>query len=396
MLRLSIFYWIDGDLPFFHIDMAVRNSDLAHCMFKAYEETHSVSRHRLFWPRTFRWLGHLCKHAFMGPELRNDFLNFDLAAFVRNAIDAGDIERREIIHFAYDWVDIICNAGLEERDKQFTLNRCNNYLKSQLQPYQSDSRLQLLVVLVAFSNKIENSFEIWRLTCRMKDILLGLDDHNVHLKDRDALDLRHVDQCDLPIDVFQNFRLNGDGYASLALLCLRFLADPLTYLERRNIFDSGTEWNSIILSYLILLHFLLLEADPIPELSQFVADHDIHQVIKEKMPALVVWNTGLHILAFLSRANVCVNWRIVVAIQLGPIAFNDNDDELLDDVATFWSSGTCSGNDPCCPESEEDLQWESGEGDVREPLESPMALDTWWDMMGLRDTYTLQDLMEDV
>jgi hypothetical protein len=30
----------------FHIDMAVRNSDLAHCMFKAYEETHSVSRHR--------------------------------------------------------------------------------------------------------------------------------------------------------------------------------------------------------------------------------------------------------------------------------------------------------------------------------------------------------------
>ena len=73
-----------------------------------------------------------------------------------------------------------------------------------------------------------------------------------------------------------------------------------TYLERRNIFDSGTEWNSIILSYLILLHFLLLEADPIPELFGFIADHDIHQVIKEKMPALVVWNTGLHILAFLS------------------------------------------------------------------------------------------------
>ena len=61
----------------------------------------------------------------------------------------------------------------------------------------------------------------------MKDILLGLDDHNVHLKDRDALDLRHVDQCDLPIDVFQNFRLDGDGYAWLALQCLRFLADPL-------------------------------------------------------------------------------------------------------------------------------------------------------------------------
>jgi hypothetical protein len=50
----------------------------------------------------------------MSPELRNDFLNFDLAAFVRNAIDAGDIERREIIHFAYDWVDIICNAVRSE------------------------------------------------------------------------------------------------------------------------------------------------------------------------------------------------------------------------------------------------------------------------------------------
>lgn len=61
----------------------------------------------------------------------------------------------------------------------------------------------------------------------MKDILLGLDDHNVHLKDRGALDLRHADQFDLPSSAVQDFRINGHGYASLALRCLRFLVNPL-------------------------------------------------------------------------------------------------------------------------------------------------------------------------
>lgn len=79
---------------------------------------------------------------------------------------------------------------------------------------------------------------------------------------------------------------------------------PRKYLETRNISDSGTEWSSIVVSYLILLHFLLLEADPIPELFQFIANHDIHQVIKQKMPAILLWNTGLHILAFLSVSTI--------------------------------------------------------------------------------------------
>lgn len=91
---------------------------------------------------------------------------------------------------------------------------------------------------------------------------------------------------------------------------------------------------------------------------------------------------------------MCVNWRIVVAIQSSRNALNDSDHQLLDEVATFWSSGTCSGNDPCCPEAEEDLEWESGEGNEREILESPMAIETWWDLMGLREDRTLQDLME--
>lgn len=46
----------------------------------------------------------------MGFKLRNDFVNFDLDAFIRNGIKVGYIEKKQIIHFAYDWMEIISNA----------------------------------------------------------------------------------------------------------------------------------------------------------------------------------------------------------------------------------------------------------------------------------------------
>lgn len=64
----------------------------------------------------------------MSLELRDDFLNFNLEAFIQNAIDTGDIERKEIVHFAYDWVDIVYNVVRCDFIKELRCSRQATYL----------------------------------------------------------------------------------------------------------------------------------------------------------------------------------------------------------------------------------------------------------------------------
>jgi hypothetical protein len=66
--------------------------------------------------------------------------------------------------------------------------------------------------------------------CRCLDILLGMNDHKLHLVDQNALDLRHnhgalrlshtkmLDITSCYVDV--------DKYASAALHCMAFLSNP--------------------------------------------------------------------------------------------------------------------------------------------------------------------------
>jgi len=66
--------------------------------------------------------------------------------------------------------------------------------------------------------------------CRCGDILLEMDDHDLHIVDQDALDLRHWH----PQSYFFSDRLmgrmsryvDGDSYASAALHCMHFLSYP--------------------------------------------------------------------------------------------------------------------------------------------------------------------------
>ena len=65
--------------------------------------------------------------------------------------------------------------------------------------------------------------------CRCVDILLELDDHHLHLVDKDALDLRHALSTSYHIpQLIDNMSLyvDGDQYASAALHCMRFLSNP--------------------------------------------------------------------------------------------------------------------------------------------------------------------------
>jgi hypothetical protein len=102
---------------------------------------------------------------------------------------------------------------------------------SRLQKYQSDWRLQLLLSLVVGSLLSDLSYgNIFSSLppCRCADILLEMDDHDLHLVDQDALDLRHGfrfdDHADL-IDIMSSY-VAGDQYASTALHCMHFLCNP--------------------------------------------------------------------------------------------------------------------------------------------------------------------------
>ena len=60
--------------------------------------------------------------------------------------------------------------------------------------------------------------------CRVMDILLEMDDHDIHLVDQDALDLRHPDFM-FPFLDYIHTCVDGEKYASAALYCMFFLSN---------------------------------------------------------------------------------------------------------------------------------------------------------------------------
>ena len=98
-------------------------------------------------------------------------------------------------------------------------------MELRLQKYQSDRRLQLLLSLTAAENDTTAAwYDIEH--CRCMDILLELDDHDLHLVDQDALDLRHAAIALPEQNHIISFYVGGDQYASAALHCMRFLSSP--------------------------------------------------------------------------------------------------------------------------------------------------------------------------
>jgi len=102
-----------------------------------------------------------------------------------------------------------------------------------VQIYQSDWRLQLLFTF-AVANVMDESEQLlagWADEipyCRSADILLQMDDHDLHLVDQDALDLRHAClgnwNC-VGMDII-SLQVDGDSYNSAALHCMHFLFHP--------------------------------------------------------------------------------------------------------------------------------------------------------------------------
>ena len=108
-------------------------------------------------------------------------------------------------------------------------------MHSRLQKYQSDWRLQLLLSLaiakMVFGGPDEDVTLALFPLCRCADILLEMDDHDLHLVDQDALDLRHSfqhyysnRQAEL-IDIMSSY-VSSDQHASTALHCMHFLCNP--------------------------------------------------------------------------------------------------------------------------------------------------------------------------
>ena len=77
---------------------------------------------------------------------------------------------------------------------QEALDRCKSSFESRVQKYQPDWRLQLLLT-VAF---VMDATPYRIPDCRCLDIFLEMDDdHDLHLVDQNALDLRHHDKGSL-------------------------------------------------------------------------------------------------------------------------------------------------------------------------------------------------------
>ena len=95
-----------------------------------------------------------------------------------------------------------------------------------VQKYQSDWRLQLLLTLAVIMD-----VHYLRYPDRSLDILLEMDNPNLHLVDQDALDLRyhlgHLESLfSSSLNGIISLYVDGDSYASAALHCMRFLSNP--------------------------------------------------------------------------------------------------------------------------------------------------------------------------
>ncbi|KAF8801652.1 hypothetical protein BYT27DRAFT_6785965 [Phlegmacium glaucopus] len=266
-------------------------------------------------------------------QFRNDILTFDLHAFMQavnerySPAHSSGIGNRMVSAFQ-TWKAILATADLEDEDRKEAVDRCNQSLESRLQIYQSDPRLQLLLIFAATNinttTYLRSKMDI--PYCRCTDILLDLDDHDLHLVDQRALDLRHAYRAHFSsaglIDIITPY-VDGDRYAFAALHCIRFLSNPPSYSESNNNIEMGliyAEWRATCDMTVGMLCKLLQGANPSPKLVDFISKYDIHLTVKETLPIIRVWLVDVHILAFLSRANVCVNWRIVSVIQRAPFA----------------------------------------------------------------------------
>jgi len=188
------------------------------------------------------------------------------------------------------------------------------------------------------------------------DILLDLDDHSLHLADQRALDLRHAYRAHFSsaglVKMITPF-VDGDRYAVTALHCMRFLSKPPLYSRNNDNPEMGiiyAEWRATCDMTLGMLCKLLQGANPSPELVWFISNHDIHSSVQKRLPVVRVWWVDVHILAFLSRVNACVNWRIISVIQRARFATDDN---ITEDDASINERDTSRPSlrvDQCCVE----------------------------------------------
>ncbi|KAF8809938.1 hypothetical protein BYT27DRAFT_7187242 [Phlegmacium glaucopus] len=266
---------------------------------------------------------------------RSAILNFDLDAFLEASI-IYYYKDPNIFHYwpsspissTFDfWMEVLAEAVHEDEDQKEALYRCNESFESRAQKYQSDWRLQLLLTLIAASS---GPHYLSRLTdyeippCRCADILLEMDDHDLHLVDQDALDLRHAYQGSYSTDmnVIMSRYVDGDRCATAALHCMRFLSNPpfRKYSGRNDSPETGLTYAERIATCakaLDMLCPLLQVANTSPDLVQFITNRDIHPAVRKDLSVCsydLSW-VDAYILAFLSRASVCVNWRIISVIQ---------------------------------------------------------------------------------
>jgi hypothetical protein len=95
-----------------------------------------------------------------------------------------------------------------------------------IQKYQSDWPLQLLLTLAAVMDYRNRRV----LGYRKLEILLEMDNPDLHLADWDSVDLRYSKGLFMSFTMSLNDTISlyadGDSYSSAALHCMRFLSNP--------------------------------------------------------------------------------------------------------------------------------------------------------------------------
>ncbi|KAF8809941.1 hypothetical protein BYT27DRAFT_7187250 [Phlegmacium glaucopus] len=267
-------------------------------------------------------------------QRRSAIFNFDFDAFLEASIiyyykDPNIVHSwptSPILDAFNFWMRVLAEAVHENEDEKEALYRCNESFESRAQKYQSDWRLQLLLTLTAASSSPHyvSRLRCYQIPpCRCADILLEMDDHDLHLVDQDALDLRHTYRAPYyfthELDVRMSRYVDGDRCAAAALHCMCFLSNPplRNYSDSPNTGLTYMEGIATCAQALDMLCPLLQVANTSPDLVQFITNCDIHLAVRKDLSVCsydLSW-VDAHILAFLSRASVCVNWRIISVIQ---------------------------------------------------------------------------------
>jgi len=102
------------------------------------------------------------------------------------------------------------------------------------------------------------------------------------------------------------------------IACVSFAFLQNKYSENNDSPEIGViyvEWKTTCGLALKWLPRLLPQAHMSPALVQFMSNHDIDSAVQKTFSVDDIWSLDAHILAFLSRTTVCVNWRIISAIR---------------------------------------------------------------------------------